>query len=88
MRLPDLDGLMGYRGRRQWFAGMVREVDPPGIGVPGVRVDLDAPPVNGADDCYATHAELRGANCPAGDPCGLPGCPCMPAGTRGTGDDR
>jgi len=39
--------------------GTVREVDPPGLR-PGVRVDLDYP-VRGADNCYATHSELRKA---------------------------
>jgi hypothetical protein len=42
-----------------WFAGTVREVDPPGLR-PGVRVDLDYP-VNGVSDCYATHSELHRA---------------------------
>ena len=43
--------------RERWFSGTVREVDPPKLP-PGVRVDLDEP-VNGVQDCFATHAELE-----------------------------
>lgn len=57
VQLPDHDGIREYRGRMQWFSGIVRAVDPPGRR-PGVIVDLDQQ-VNGVSDCYATHAELR-----------------------------
>jgi hypothetical protein len=57
VELPDRNGIAGRRGRSVWFAGTVRGVDEPGLP-PGVRVDLDEM-VNGAGDCYATHAELR-----------------------------
>ncbi len=57
VRLPARDGLIGRRGRWQWFTGTVRAVDEPGAR-PGVRVDLDQR-VNGAEDCYATHDELQ-----------------------------
>lgn len=46
----------GRNGRFR-FGGTVREVDPPGLP-PGVRVDLDET-VNGVQNCFATHAELR-----------------------------
>jgi hypothetical protein len=57
VRLPDRDGIKGLRGSMAWFSGTVRGVDPPGRR-PGIVVDLDYP-VNGVQDCYATHAELR-----------------------------
>jgi hypothetical protein len=56
VELPDLDGVLGYRGRMHWFPGTVRDVD--SGPRPGVRVDLDDP-LNGLSDCYASHAELR-----------------------------
>ena len=56
VNLPDKSRI--GRGRvHVWVGGTVREVDPPGLR-PGVRVDLDRE-VNGARDCFATHAELR-----------------------------
>jgi len=57
VELPDHWGVAGPRGRMHWFPGTVAEVDPPGR-VPGVRVILDVL-VNGVDNCYATHGELR-----------------------------
>lgn len=57
VRLPDKNGVSGHPGSWQWFTGTVRVVDSPGHR-PGVVVDLDYP-VNGVQDCYATHAELR-----------------------------
>ena len=57
VRLPVREGVKGRPNSWAWFSGTVRETDPPGLP-PGVRVDLDRP-VNGARDCYATHAELR-----------------------------
>jgi hypothetical protein len=55
--LPDRTRPRGSGFRSAWFTGTVREVDPPGLP-PGVRVDLDEP-VNGVQDCYATHTELN-----------------------------
>jgi hypothetical protein len=55
--LPDDTRPRGPGYRSAWFTGTVREVDPPGLP-PGVRVDLDKP-VNGVQDCFATHAELK-----------------------------
>lgn len=55
--LPDRTRKMGPGFREAWFTGTIREVDPPG-SQPGVRVDLDMP-VNGVQDCFATHAELE-----------------------------
>lgn len=56
VRLPDRNGLRGRAGSHNWFPGTVRDIDTGSR--PGVRVDLDFK-VNGASDCYATHAELR-----------------------------
>ena len=56
VRLPDRYGRRGRVGSENWFPGTVRETDTGSR--PGVLVDLDYP-VNGASDCYATHAELR-----------------------------
>ena len=55
--LPDKSRTAGRHGP-QWasFSGTVRQIDEPGLPR-GVRVDLDYP-VNGAKDCYASHAEL------------------------------
>lgn len=44
-------------GRHVLVPGTVREVDPPGLPR-GVRVDLDWT-VNGVQDCFAAHGELR-----------------------------
>jgi hypothetical protein len=56
--LPDRSRIGGRYGYvSAWFTGTVREVDPAGLR-PGVRVDLDKP-LNGASDCFATHAELK-----------------------------
>jgi len=40
-----------------WIQGTVREVDPLDLR-PGVVVDLDRR-VNGINDCFAAHSELR-----------------------------
>jgi hypothetical protein len=70
VRLPDRDLPRGRGGgtRQVDVAGTVLEVDPaypPGVSPaapshrwPGVVVRLDRT-VNGADQCFATHAELR-----------------------------
>ena len=56
VRLSDKSALYG---REVDVHGTVREVDPPGLH-PGVKVDLDRE-VNGVQDCYASHSELRRA---------------------------
>lgn len=55
--LPDMLGDYGKAKREYLFTGTVMGIDTlPGL--PGVRVELDQQ-VNGARDCYATHAEIR-----------------------------
>jgi hypothetical protein len=57
--LPDRDGrrLRGGAAPVVPVAGTVREADPPGQPR-GVLVDLDRT-VNGVQDCFASHGELR-----------------------------
>ena len=56
VRLPDKSAPYG---READVHGTVREVDLPGQP-PGVKVDLDRE-INGVQDCYASHSELRRA---------------------------